>query len=160
MALAVKRKTPGNLTVKRNSILAEGNYDFHITNAEFKEVADKKNKNHFFAAMTVETETHTGLGYNEKFYIGEKNAEDDNNGEFTVFPYRFEEAAIFVERVLALEDPLEELTRDIVERLKGHDFNADIEHRDGATGAYPRIIYDSVEVIDNEDNEDNENEEE
>ena len=147
MAMAVKRKVGSKLTVKRNSILAAGNYNFHITGADFTEAPDKKKKNHFYAAMTVNTETSTGLSYKETFYVGEKTADDENGGEYTVFANRYEEAATFVEKVLNLDTTLDELTPDIVDRLNGHDFNADIEHREGITGVYPRIVYHTVEAI-------------
>ena len=159
MTMSVKRKTSGNFSVKRNSIIPAGNYTFHITGAELKEVADKVKKNRFTATMTIETETSTGRGYKEKFNVGQKFTDDTGNGEYESFDNRYEEAATFVEKVLKLDTPLDELTPDIVARLKGCDFNADIEHREDEKGAYPRFIYDSVEVIEEVEEEEEEEEE-
>ena len=146
MVMVVKRKTTGDFSVKRKSIIPAGNYDFHITDAELLEVADKTNKHHFTATMVIESETSTGRGYKEKFKVGEKFVDDNGDGEYTSFYNRCEEAATFVERILQLESPLDELTPEIVARLKGRDFNADIEHREDKSGPYPRFIYDSVKA--------------
>lgn len=162
MTMSVKRKTSGNFSVKRNSIIPAGNYTFHITDAELKEVADKVKKNHFTATMTIETETSTGRGYKEKFNVGEKFTDDNGVGEYTSFDNRYDEAATFVEKVLNLDTPLDELTPDIVARLKGRDFNANIEHRKDEKEEkkpFPRFVYNSVEAIEDEEDDEEAGEE-